>query len=99
MIAFYRTAGIAPGKTASTIAFAHEIAGYIKDAYGVEVEVLMPIGGNPMRIGWASRYKDLAGLDATTLKMLGDKKYMETVAKASDCFIPGSVQDSIWRTI
>ncbi len=99
MINFYRTAGIAPGKTASVVGFAHEIAAYMKDAYGVSLEVMMPIGGNPQRIGWASRYPDLAAMDAVNGKLLGDKKYWEMIGKASDGFIAGSVHDSIWRTI
>ena len=44
MIAFVRTANIAPGKTAAAIGFAHEIAGHAKSSYGVELEVLRPIG-------------------------------------------------------
>jgi len=99
MITFYRVAGIAPGKTASMIAFAQEIAGYMKATYSVELEVMMPIGGNPQRVGWATRYKDLAALDAVNMKLLADKKYWEMIGKATDCFVAGSVHDSIWRTI
>jgi len=99
MIAFNRTAAIAPGKTSSSIGFAHEIAAYIKEAYGVELEVLLPIGGNPNRIAWSARYKDLAAMDAVNAKMLADKHYWEIVSKASDNFLPGSVRDSMWRTV
>ena len=99
MIAFNRTANIAPGKTASAIGFAHEIAGHLKAGYGVELEILMPIGGNPQRIAWSTRYKDLAALDAVSQKLLGDKQYWELVGKASDLFIAGSMHDSIWRTL
>ncbi len=99
MIAFYRTVCVAPGRTTDAMTFAKEIAGYIKNTFGLDVEVMLPIGGNPMRVGWASRYQDLGALDAMSAKMLGDKKYLEKVAKASDCFIAGSMMDSIWRTI
>lgn len=99
MIAFNRTACIAPGKTASALAFAHEIAAYMKDAYAVELEVLLPIGGNPQRIAWSARYKDLAALDAVNGKILADKKYWEIVGKNSDNFLAGSVRDSMWRTV
>ena len=99
MITFYRIASVAPGKTASAIGFAHEIAGYMKSTYGTEPEVMMPIGGNPMRIGWATRYKDLAALDAVAGKLPADVKYWEIVGKATDYFIAGSIQDSIWRTL
>jgi hypothetical protein len=97
MIVFNRSASIAPGKMGSAIAFAHEIAAYMKDAHGTTLEVLVPVGGNPNRIAWSSRYKDLAAFDVVSTKILTDKKYMELVSKNSDNFIPGSVQDSIWR--
>jgi hypothetical protein len=99
MIVFNRTAGIALGKTASAIGFAHEIAGHMKVGYGIELEVLLPIGGNPQRIAWSVRYKDLAALDAVNQKLLGDKQYWEMVGKASDNFLAGSMRDSIWRTL
>ena len=98
MIAFNRTANIAPGKTASAIGFAHEIAAYMKSAYEVDLEVLLPIGGNPQRIAWSTRYKNLAALETVNEKILADKQYWTMVGKSSDNFLPGSVRDSIWRT-
>ena len=47
MISIMRTAAIAPGKTGDAIAFAHQIAKHLKEKYGVTVELLMPVGGNP----------------------------------------------------
>ncbi len=99
MIAFNRVASIAAGKTASAIAFAHEISSYMKEVHKVEFEVLLPIGGNPQRIAWSTRYTDLSAFDATSAKLLSDKKYWEIVGKASDNFIAGSMRDSIWRTV
>jgi hypothetical protein len=99
MIAFNRVACIAPGKTSSAIAFAHEITAYMKESYGVDLEVLLPIGGNPQRIAWSARYKDLAALEAVNTKILGDKKYWEIVGKNTDNFLPGSPRDSLWRTL
>lgn len=51
MLVFSRGAAIAPGKTGSAITSAHEISAYLKTTCGIELEVLMPIGGNPNRIG------------------------------------------------
>lgn len=99
MIAFNRVASIAPGKTGETVAFAHQISAYMKDAYGVQLEVLMPIGGNPQRIAWTARYQDLAALEAVNTRLLADTKYWEIVNKATACFLPGSVNDSIWRVV
>ncbi len=59
----------------------------------------MPIGGNPQRIAWSARYKDLAALDAVSSKMLADKLYWEILGKGTDNFIQGSQRDSIWRVI
>ncbi len=99
MIAITRTASIAPGKTSSAIAFGHQVAKYIKDKHGVTLEVLMPIGGNPARIAWHTRYESLAQWEALTAKLVADKAYMELTAKHSDTFLAGSVRDSFWRTI
>ena len=99
MIAFNRIASIAPGKTSSAIKFAHEIAAYMKEAYKVELEILLPIGGNPQRIAWSTRYKDLAAFDAVSSKLLSDKHYWEIVGKGTDNFLAGSMRDSIWRVV
>jgi hypothetical protein len=92
-------ASIAAGKTPSAIAFAHEIAAYMKEAYKLELEVMLPVGGNPQRIAWTTRYKDLAAFDEVSSKLLSDKHYWEIVGKSAENFIAGSMQDSIWRVI
>jgi hypothetical protein len=99
MISFVRVAGVAPGKTAAAIGFAHEMAAYMKSTYGVELEVLRPIGGNPQRVAWSARYADLAALEAVNTKTLADKQYWAMVGKASDNFVAGSMRDTIWQTL
>ena len=99
MIAFKRTASIAPGKMAQAIGFAQEIKSYLKRSYDIDLEIQVPIGGNPNRIGWATRYTDLAAYDAATAQMTADKAYWEMVSKASDLFIAGSVEDTLWRSV
>jgi hypothetical protein len=99
MIAFTRTASIAPGKTATAIGYAHQIAAYVKTTLGTELEVLIPIGGNPNRITWSGRYPSLADFEEQQLKLTCDEKYQHLVASGTDFFIAGSVFDSIWRVI
>lgn len=99
MIAITRTASIAPGKTGDAMAFGHQVAKYIKEKHGTTLEVLMPIGGNPARIAWHTRYESLAQWETLTAKLLADKTYMEIVSQHADTFLPGSVRDNIWRTI
>lgn len=99
MITVFRSASILPGKLMSALAFAKQVAAYVTDVTGVESSVAMPFGGNPMRIGWASRYDNLGAVEATLGKLLADAKYQEMVAKGGENFIAGSVHDEIWRTI
>ena len=99
MIAFVRTAGIAPGKTGAMMAFAKEMSTYIKSHFGVELTVLTPIGGNPQRIAWSSRYQDLAAVQVLFNKMAADKGYWELANKNVDCFAPGSLNDAIWQEV
>jgi hypothetical protein len=99
MIVFSRGAAIAPGKIGSAMAFAHQVSAYLKTTYGIELEVLMPVGGNPNRIGWSTRYADLAAMEVATTKMTADPKYWEIVNAGAANFIAGSIRDSIWRTV
>jgi len=99
MIAFYRTAAIASGKLASTLAFAKEVSAYITAKTGTDVAVAMPVGGNPNRIGWSTRHESLAEFDAMMMSLMTDPAYVEMLAKAADNFIAGSVRDEIWRTV
>jgi hypothetical protein len=99
MITWYRTADVALGRFSKALAFAHEVAAYVKKKTGVELGVGVPIGGNPNRIGWSAQYENLAALEATMAKLMSDPKYLEMVAKGADNFIAGSAFDAMWRKV
>ena len=99
MIYIIRSATIAPGKTGDAVAFARNITKLVKDKYDIALEVMMPVGGNPSRIGWLGRYESLAQWESLVAKLLADAEYAEAIVKAKDTFLPGSVNDDIWRTI
>lgn len=99
MIRLVRTASIAPGKLSDALAFARQISDYIGTKFGVRLEVMMPIGGNPNRVAWRAEYASLAAMDEMQTKMLADPQYLEMVGKGGANFIAGSVNDSIWRTV
>ena len=99
MIEFYRSAVIAPGKLASTVAYAKEVAAHITTTTGTEVSVALPIGGNPSRITWSTRHDSLAAFDAVMMALAADPAYAELVRKNVDNFLPGSVHDEIWRVV
>jgi dsRNA-specific ribonuclease len=96
MIVFVRTANIARGKTANAIAFAQKIAEYIKDKHGVELQVLLPVGGNPLRVAWTSRHESLADVEQLLGALMADQDYMNTVSEGSVNFIEGSISDQMW---
>ncbi len=99
MITITRTISIAPGKSANAVAFARQIAKYLRDTYGTTLEVRMPIGGNPLRLAWCGQYESLAQWESITGKMLVDKAYIDLVGSQGDTFLPGTVHDDIWRSI
>lgn len=99
MITFSRVANVAPGKMASAVEFAYRSAAYLKQAYGIDFEVAVPIGGNPLRIAWTGRSEKLAAFDELSQKLLADKQYAAMVNEYSDSLLPGSVDDAFWRTI
>ena len=99
MIRFVRTASIAPGKVADALAFAKEISTFISKQYGVQLQVMMPVGGNPHRIAWRAEYANLGVMEEFQAKTMADPKYQKLLASGSANFIAGSVNDSIWRTL
>jgi len=97
MIHFYRSAAIAQGKLANAMGFAKEISSYLKEKHGLDVEVSMPIGGNPNRIAWTAAYPNLAAYEAASLKLMADSNYMEMARKGAENFVSGSLKDQLWR--
>ncbi len=100
MITIMRTAVCAaPGKRGDALAFANQIAKYINEKYGQTVEVLMPIAGNLDRIAWRLNYESLAQYEAFIAKALADPDLMGMSTKGLGIFMPGSLNDDMWRTI
>lgn len=99
MIAFVRVACVRPGKQVAAAAFAKDMAAFLKGSYQLDMELLRPVGGNPHRIAWSTRYPDMATMDAVSTRMLADPHYWERLNSASDCFIAGATRDAIWQTV
>ena len=99
MITFRRSSSVAPGMFSAAIAFANEIKAQVKASAGVDLQIEIPIGGNPSRVAWVANYESLAELDATGLKLLGDPKYQELLKKAAGIIVPETTVDEMWRTI
>lgn len=74
MITLHRLASCAQGKTGSTLTFADDVARCVKHKTGTEVQVAVPIGGNPNHIGWSARYDNLGALEIMQVKLMTDPK-------------------------
>jgi hypothetical protein len=99
MVTVFRSGAIAPGKTGEALAFAHQIKKLINEKYGITIELLVPVGGNPGRIAFKSNYEGLGEWETLSAKLWADAEYMAAIASNSATFLPGSVNDDIWRTI
>ena len=96
MITFVRTVNIAPGKNHQAISFAHQVTKMVEAKVGNKANIMMPIGGNPGRIGWVASYDTLAAFEAASTKLLPDPDYMKLVESSAAYFMPGSTHDELW---
>jgi hypothetical protein len=99
MIRFVRTATVAPGKLADALVFAKQIAEYLGKNHGQKLEVMVPVGGNPIRIAWRTEYASLGALEEFMTKTMSDPKYAELLKTGGMNFVAGSLNDSIWKTL
>ena len=99
MIYFLRSAAVAPGKTASALSYARDIAEYVRTKTGRKVTIGVPVGGQASRIGWFVEYDNLAELEDVQTKLLQDSEYLAIVTKGGENFVAGSMHDDIWRTL
>jgi hypothetical protein len=99
MITAARVAQSMPGKQAEAIAFAKEIATYLKSKHGVEMQLKMQIAGPVGRISWIADFKNLADYETTLNKILADEGYHKLTSKAHGILNPGHSHDTLWRSI
>lgn len=59
---------------------------------------MLPVGGNPNRVAWSVRYDSLTDMEAVMAKMMSDADYAALAAEGIDYFLPGTMNDVIWRT-
>jgi hypothetical protein len=99
MIRFVRTASIAPGKLGEALAFAKQVSDYLEKEYRQQLELMIPVGGNPHRIAWRAEYASLAALEEFQARTMSDPRYMQLLTQGATLFIAGSLNDAIWRTL
>jgi len=98
MITFIRTSDANGVKFPAALAWAHEVAAFVKSKTGLETKVEVPTSGNPYRIRWVTQGESLATHEQNMKKIASDPKYMELMAKAGDLFHARTTCDEIWMS-
>ncbi len=99
MLTVIREVGILPGKTAAARSLLVELTALARETTGAEFEAVRPVGGNPQRQGWCTRFKDLAAYDAAWAKLMAEPRFGQLMQKTPDIFVPGSMNEVIWQSI
>jgi hypothetical protein len=99
MIVFVRTTVAMPGKFTELVAFAKEIAKFIKQASGADVSVSTSIGGSATAVAWTSMAESLAEWEKGGATLMANPEYHALLKKAEGLIVPGSTQDQLWRHI
>ncbi|HEY9104242.1 hypothetical protein [Chitinimonas sp.] len=99
MITVIRTGTVNGGSNlAAAMGWAQKTSGFLREHHQLNVTVLTPVGGNPHRLGWMVTVADMAEFERKSLAFVTDPRYHELLAAGRDLFIPGSVEDTIWRS-
>jgi hypothetical protein len=97
MITVIRTATADPGMAGEAIAWAKDVAAFVKRVTGKEQSVCASFGGMLADIAWIGHYESVGQYDEMRTKVVSDGEYRTALKKARDLFMPGSERDQIWK--
>jgi hypothetical protein len=82
------------------VAWGQEVAKLVGGLQGSEVQFASRVGGHQELI-WASRYDNMAALEASLSKVQQNAQYLALVKTAVEkgYFIPSSVETALWSTV
>jgi len=92
MVRLIRSLETRVGLFPQAVAFAKEIAGYVRKQYGLDLKLFTDSKGV---VYWITDYKDYAHFGEVRTRIIADKDYWEIVAKAEDLFVEGSLVDEV----
>ena len=86
--------------TPGALAWANEVAEYVKKKTGNEIEVLVRVGAT-QDIVWLQRFPDLSAYEKSLETVQSDPDYHAKVKKAQDkgFFDTPNVEAGIWRSL
>ncbi len=86
--------------TPGALAWANEIAEFVKKKTGNEIEVLVRVGAT-QDIVWLQRFPDLSAYEKSLESIQSDPEYQALIRKAQDkgFFDTPNVESGIWRSL
>jgi ABC-type ATPase with predicted acetyltransferase domain len=86
--------------TPGALAWSHQIADYVKQKTGNEVEVLSRVGAT-QDVVWLQRFQDLSAYEKSQEQVQSDPEYQSRIKQAQDdgYFDGPTVEAGIWRQI
>ena len=100
MIRWIRTAQIAGGNPMPAIAWAKEMADYVKKYEGFSsIDVFTDAFGDVGTIRWIVDYEDFASFEKVQNQIMTDPGFFEKTAKVSELFIEGKTHDTIMSSV
>ncbi len=98
-IIFVRSVELQAGKDQAGLEMAQKFVSHLKEAQGLDVQLVRQIGGNPRTIAWTSRHDSLAAYESNMEKIESDDVYQAMSQEAGGIYKDGTLADQIYQTI
>lgn len=99
MVRWIRSAQIARGKNVDAMQWSREATAYVNKKFPeAGIRAYQGLFGPVGRLVWMSDSENLADLEKISTAIGSDEGYLAFVAKSSDLFVEGSMQDDIIAT-
>ena len=101
MILLQRQATVASAaKFAEALAFSDQVTKHLRAKFPEkEITQWLQVGGVFATVHWTVKYNDMADFEATMGAAMLDLEYQTMVAQASDCWLPGTVTDTLMSSL
>jgi len=99
MIRWTRSARIVPGKYMEAMHWAKEIAEFSNKKHGTQTTVYLDSFGEYGTIRWFWDCNDLATWEKVVNQLFADPEYLQRVSQGPALLVPGSVFDTVMRSI
>jgi hypothetical protein len=101
MILLQRQATVATGaKLLEAFTFSEQVTKHLSGKFPDHpVKSWLQVGGVFATIYWTLEFPDMTDFESVTNALMLDMEYHSIVAQASGCFLPGSVKDTLMRSL